>query len=189
MKDVMIDLETLGNGENKCVIQVGACYFDRNTGEIGATFKRNIDARSAIAAGFQMDASTVYWWLAQSSEARESILAEPLLPIQEVFTELNLFLENAKCVWSHATFDFVTIMETYKKLGIKPMFGFRVARDIRTLMDLFNITVDKTAREGVHHDGLADAIHQVKYCMKAFEKLSQLKQATDLIASIKKGAR
>jgi len=187
MKDVMIDLETLGNGENKCVIQVGACYFDRKTGEIGKTFKRNIDARTALAAGFQMDASTVYWWLGQSAEARESILAEPLLPIRDVFNELNMFLTDTKCIWSHATFDFVTIMETYRKLNIKPSFGYKAARDIRTLMDLFNVTVDKTERIGVHHDGLADSLHQVKYCMEAFEKLDRLKQATDLIAAIKKG--
>lgn len=185
MRDVMIDLETLGNGENKCIIQVGACYFERLTDEIGQTFKMNIDANSATKEGFQLDAETVYWWLGQSAEARESILAEPLLPIREVFAELNTFLEPAKCIWSHATFDFVTIMETYRKLNIKPKFSFRTARDIRTLMDIFNVSVDKTTREGVHHDGLADALHQVKYCGLAFKKLEELKQARSLIAYVK----
>lgn len=51
VKDVMIDFETLGNGKNAAVVQVGACYFDRGTGKIGGVFKRNIDARSAIKSG------------------------------------------------------------------------------------------------------------------------------------------
>lgn len=181
----MIDLETLGNGENKCVVQIGACYFDRTTGTIGETFKVNVDAKSATDAGFQLDASTVYWWLQQSQEARDSITAKPLLPIRDAFHQLDVFLCDAKCIWSHATFDFVTVMETYRKLNITPTFSYRTARDIRTLVDLFNISINKTTREGVHHDGLADAIHQVKYCMKAFEKLEQLKLANQLISSIK----
>lgn len=185
MKEVMIDLETLGNGENKCVIQVGACYFDRSTGIVGATFKRNIDAQDAVRQGFELDAKTVYWWLAQSAEARASILEAPLLPIKSVFEELNVFLTGATQIWSHATFDFVTIMETYRKLNIIPSFGYKTARDIRTLMDLFKITVDKTEREGVHHDGLADAIHQVKYCTQAFKKLEELRLAKDLISYVK----
>ncbi len=43
MRDCMIDFETLGTGPDAAIIQVGACYFDRVTGEIGATFKRNFD--------------------------------------------------------------------------------------------------------------------------------------------------
>lgn len=181
----MIDLETLGTGENKVVIQVGACYFDRMTGVIGDTFKRNIDARDAVKEGFQMDASTVYWWMMQSEAARMSVTQGQLLPIRQVFEELNDFLANSKCIWSHATFDFVTITETYRKLDMKPSFRYQSARDIRTLMDLFNVSVDKTTRTGLHHDGLDDSIHQVKYCMEAFKKLEQLKSASSLIAHIK----
>lgn len=184
MKDVMIDIESLGKGENKCVVQIGACFFDRDTGEIGASFKRNIDAISAEREGFKLDADTVYWWLAQSDQARQSILADPKEDIRTVFHALNIFLEPATQIWSHATFDFVTIMETYRKLNIKPSFGFRTARDIRTLMDIVRITVDRK-REGVHHDALDDAKHQVKYCMEAFDRLKELKSAADLIGSVR----
>lgn len=185
MKDVMIDLETLGNGENKCVIQVGACYFDRTTGEIGETFKRNIDAKSAVQAGFQMDAQTVYWWLAQSDAARASIIQGPLLPIRDAFNDLNTFLAPAKSIWSHATFDFVTIMETYRKLDIKPLFSYKAARDIRTLIDLMNVSISPVPRTGVHHDGLDDSIHQVKYCMEAFKRLDELKSTKALVSYLK----
>lgn len=171
MKDVMVDIETLGNGKNACVVQIGACYFDRLTGEIGETFKVNIDARSAVKEGAELDADTVYWWLRQSPEAIASITAEPLNEIRKAFFALNLFLQDAKYIWSHATFDFVILTETYKRLDIKPTFRYNAARDIRTLVDLAKISTVATPREGLHHDGLADALHQVKYCVLAFQKL------------------
>lgn len=173
MKDVMLDFETLGNGKNKCVVQVGACYFDRTTGEIGKTFEANIDARSAVMAGGQIDADTVYWWLKQSREAIDSILKEPLEDITIIFTRLNDFLKDAKEIWSHATFDYVTLQETLKQLNIKPSFSYRSARDIRTLVDIAGITVDKTTRTGLHHNGLEDCRHQVKYCVAAMDKIKR----------------
>ena len=169
--DVMIDLETLGNGDHAAICQIGACYFDRYTGEIGNTFKINVNAASAAKHGGQLDASTVYWWLSQSQEARDSILADPKLDIVDAMNKLNAFLAGAHRIWSHATFDFVIISNTFRKLGIKPLFSYRAARDIRTLVDLANVTVTKTERTGTHHDGLADALHQVKYCVKAINKL------------------
>lgn len=175
MRKIMIDLETLGNGENKCVVQIGACEFDMETGEIGKTFKVNVDAESAVRAGFELDAKTVYWWLSQDRAAIDSILAQPRLDIREAFTQLNEFLKDANQIWSHATFDFVTIMETFRKLNIKTQFHYRSARDIRTLTSMVNMTVDKVERLGTHHDGLDDAIHQVKYCSLAYRKLKGIK--------------
>ncbi len=175
MKDVMIDIETLGNGKNACVVQIGACYFNRTTGEIGETFKRNISAQSAVKSGAEIDADTVLWWLKQSKDAVASITAEPQEPITDVFNALNDFLSNAKNIWSHATFDFVIIQETYKRLGIKMKFRYSAARDIRTLVDLANVhdKFDNAAlRVGTHHDGLDDALHQVKYCVICFNKLA-----------------
>jgi hypothetical protein len=172
MKDVMIDLETFGNGNNAAICQIGACYFDRNTGEIGNTFKVNIDAASAVKLGAAMDASTVYWWLEQSPEARASISAPPRLDIADAMYQLNDFLGNCTRLWSHATFDFVIIMNTFRLLGVKPNFSYRAARDIRTLVDLAKVdTVNAVERTGTHHDGLEDAIHQVKYCVLAMNKL------------------
>lgn len=182
MKDVMIDIETLGNTKNSVICQIGACYFDRYTGEIGEKFKVNIDARSVIKSGATMDADTIYWWLNQSEEARQSILADPKIDIISALNSLNTFLINAKYIWSHATFDFVAITETYKRLDIRPVFSYRSARDIRTLIDLAKIKIDEgNKRDGTHHDGLDDAIYQVKYCVKAFNQLNRLKKVSALL--------
>ncbi len=181
----MVDLESLGTGKNCCIVQIGACYFDRATGEIGETFKVNIDARTAVAEGADLDADTVYWWLKQSPEAIASITTAPLVPIREALEQFNTFMVNAKYFWSHATFDFVAITETYKRLKLKPSFSYKSARDIRTLIDIFNISTNDTVRTTLHHDGLGDALHQVKYCMEAFRRLEELKKAQQLISYIK----
>lgn len=181
MNDVMIDFETLGNGDNKCICQVGAVYFDRVTGETGAEFKMNIDAASHVASGAKIDASTVYWWLQQSDEARASILELPRYDVHRAMSDLNAFLANASRIWSHATFDFVTLTDTLKQLGIKPTFKYNQGLDLRTLTQLAGVTVADFSREGTHHDGLADAKHQVKYAVAAMNAIKGNKQVVNFI--------
>lgn len=183
MKDVMLDFETLGNGRYKALCQVGAVYFDRITGELGSAFKANIDAISHERLGGLVDAKTVYWWLSQSDAARQSILAEPKLPIVEAVTTLNDFLEPAARIWSHATFDFVTLLQTLEDLHIKPKFSYKAGLDLRTLVYLAGTKVDKVVREGTHHDALNDCKHQVKYAVAA---LNQIKANKQIIQSLSK---
>lgn len=167
----MLDFETLGNGKDKCVCQIGMVYFDTQTGELGKQYKANIDAATHIAKGAKIDAATVYWWLKQSQAARDSITEAPLRDVTEVFLEVNEFLKDAKYIWSHATFDFVTLTDTLKQLEIKPIFSYKAGLDIRTLVFLSGIQFDSHIREGTHHDALHDAIFQVKYCTDAISKL------------------
>lgn len=176
MNDVMIDFETFGVSKGAVICQVGAVYFDKTTGELGAEFKANIDAASHMKYGGTMDASTVYWWLAQSEAARASILADPKEDIFTVMTRLNEFLKPSKRVWSHATFDFVLLMETFRLLGIKPSVSYKAGLDLRTLTYLSGTEIKGFDRAGTHHDGLDDAKHQVKYCVAALNRVKGDKQ-------------
>lgn len=170
----MIDFETLGNGTNKCICQVGAVYFDKTTGQIGQEFKANIDASSHERIGGRLDANTVYWWLQQSEAARTSLLKDRE-PIDHVFIKLNDFLSGATRIWSHATFDFVTLTETLKQLNIKPSFGYKKGLDLRTLTYLGGVKVDSHLREGVHHDALDDCKFQVKYAVASLNAIKTSK--------------
>ncbi len=174
MKDVMIDFETFGNGPNKCICQVGAVYFDSETGELGKEILLNIDAADHVKEGGVIDADTVYWWLQQSEEARKSITDRTKMQrVHSAMSELNEFLADASRIWSHATFDFVTLMDTLKQLHIKPLSSYRAGMDLRTLVYLAGISVKDFPREGTHHDGLADSKHQVKYCVAALNKIKK----------------
>lgn len=184
MNDVMLDLETLGNGKDKCVCQIGAIFFDNSTGELGNRFKVNVDAASHMKLGAQMDAPTVYWWLKQSKEAQNSITSGELVDITTAITQLNEFLRPAKRIWSHATFDFVTIQETFKQCGVKPTFKYSAGLDLRTLTYLGGVKVDKIAREGIHHDALDDCIYQVKYCVSALNAVKTSKKLVSFLNGI-----
>lgn len=170
----MIDLETFGVNKQAVIVQIGACYFDRDTGEIGETFKINVDPVSAVKAGCKMDPQTVCWWLGQSDAARASVLSEPKLDIRTAMVQLNQFLSPAKNIWSHATFDFVIVMEVLSLLDITPKFRYTAARDIRTLSHLTGNKKFDGNREGTHHDALDDCKHQVKYCVVALNSLRRV---------------
>ena len=57
--NVMVDLETLGNGSESVIISIGAVEFDPETGELGREFYKVVDAQSCVDAGLKIDASTV----------------------------------------------------------------------------------------------------------------------------------
>lgn len=174
MREVMLDFEAFGNGPDACVVQIGACYFDRDTGEIGETSSINVDAQSGVARGAKIDASTVYWWLSQSAEAIKTI-KDNAVDVEEAFNRLNYFLKDADTIWSHATFDFVILQETLKRLNIKPRYSYRAARDIRTLMDLSGISPKNFTHDGIAHNGLDDCVYQVKYTVAALKALKGAK--------------
>jgi hypothetical protein len=170
MKHAMIDFETFGkgiHGGTSAVCQVGACYFDPLTGEVGKTISMNIDADSHVHQGDgKLDADTVYWWLQQSDAARKSLL-ENRLNIHDAMLNLNEFLKDAKHIWSHATFDFVLLGRCLRSCNIKPNFSYKAGMDIRTLVYLAGTQVSKHERAGTHHNGLDDCIYQVKYVTEA----------------------
>lgn len=170
MKDIMIDIETLGVRSSAMILQIGACYFDRNTGEIGDTFLVNIKTPGHMP--FTVDQDTVAWWFQQSQEARESVLTNPEpIDIQRAVLDLHDFCDRDDTnIWCHATFDMPIVLHAFEVIGLKFPIHFRRMRDIRTLMDIADHRSEKK-REGVHHNGLDDAKFQVAYVVEALNKL------------------
>lgn len=70
MNNIMLDLETMGNGPMAAIVAIGAVEFDIGTCELGREFYRVVDLESSMRLGGVVDASTVMWWLGQSLEAR-----------------------------------------------------------------------------------------------------------------------
>lgn len=171
MEDVMLDLETFGTRHDAMIVQIGACYFDRETGKIGDTFKGNIVyGNDADGDRFSIDQSTVMWWLNQSAEARESIRGDAF-DLPTILRDLHDFLNRDGIqLWSHATFDMPILANAFETIGLKLPVPYRRMRDLRTLMDLSG-HISETPRQGTHHDALADSIYQATYASEAFRKL------------------
>ena len=168
MKDVMIDIETLGTRTTSAIIQIGACYFDRETGEIGDGFTDNIHPDTDL---FTTDYSTLTWWMEQTREAQISVTDIPI-GTEMAVGRLKEFLVDATYLWSHATFDVPILLNTFDVVGEKFPIHYTKMRDIRTLMDLANHR-GTAKREGTHHNALDDCIYQVGYCVEALNKITK----------------
>jgi len=168
MKDIMIDLETMGRNPDAAVIQIGACVFDRNTGETGAEFLLNVDLQSCIDIGCSITGDTVYWWMQQSEDAR-SIVSKPGLPVKDVLNKLVEFVKAVPDhrIWSHEGFDFPILKTLFAKSGIKEPWRYSAGRGIRAVVDLSGIDYKTSLRAGVAHTALDDCKHQVTYLCKA----------------------
>jgi hypothetical protein len=171
MKDLMVDIETLGNGPTSVLTQIGACFFDRYTGEIGEKFCQNISVQNCLDMGLQLDWDTIKWWFEQTEE--KTWMKEPQ-PLGKVLGQFSAFAKPAEAVWSHATFDMPIIANAYRRIKQGLPFHYRAMRDIRTLTDLAKVSKEEiaaTPANGKTHNGLDDCVFQVAYCVKCFNKL------------------
>lgn len=170
-EDLMVDLETFGTTNNSVIIQIGACYFNRHTGEIGNKFLMNIDAQSCLNLGMEVEGSTLYWWLQQSEEARKSLL-ENKVDIKTALLKFKRFAQYAKNLWSDENFDFPILKNAYDKAGIVFPVHYTGMRDLRTIVDVGKIDKKSYERVGIYHNALHDSIHQVQYVVDAFKRIN-----------------
>ena len=162
MKNVMVDLETLGNGSNAVIIALGAVEF--GDGELGRTFYMNIDPQSCVDAGLKMDASTVVWWMHQSDEARAAF-KKPGAPLELVLGEFSSWYPPGAALWGNgATFDNVILANAYRAVGVKQPWDFWNDRCYRTLKSLYPHV--KLERTGVAHNALDDAKSQAMHAAR-----------------------
>lgn len=168
MKDLMIDIETMGNGSNAAMIQLAGVYFDPE-GNTGAEFCANIDLEDSLKRGFVKDPSTEKWWKEQDQNILKAILSN-VRPVEETMNLFSVFAAPAARVWSHATFDFVIVQNYLRKLKIRPM-PHKGARDIRTLVDLSGINLGSYDWSKKTHNALDDCKFQVQYCTDAMKLL------------------
>lgn len=178
MKDLMIDMETRGQGPGCIILSLGAVFFDPTSGAIGDSFSQVINKASSVALGLIEDDETVAWWRKQSPEAQR-VLAEVETSPHTVRDALTAFADfihdrvgaNAVRVWGNgADFDNAILAHTYGLLGMKAPWRFWNNRCFRTLKTIGK-GVEQPPRLGVHHDALDDARHQAIWACSIFANL------------------
>ena len=176
MLDVMLDLETMGNGPDAAIVAIGAVEFDVKTRELGRQFYSVIDLESAVKFGGVMDPSTVLWWLKQSEDARK-LFIEKGQPIDAALADFSAWLtqcgpiDELKIWGNGAAFDNVILSSAYKRSGIPQPWQFRNDRCYRTIKGLYKHV--KMQRQGVHHNALDDAISQAQHLIDIFTTPTQ----------------
>lgn len=166
---IMVDLETLGTGQDAAILIIGACKFDIRDGEPAhhGTFEVRIEWEDAFIRR-RVDAATVQWWLQQEEDARQ-VLVNPSYAVttKEALVQLAEFIDgDYQPVWSNgATFDIAILENAYAQFDMMPPWKYNSPRDVRTLVHLAEDVVRREdfPFEGTPHNALHDALHQAKY--------------------------
>lgn len=169
MKDVMIDIETVGTTPGSVILSIGAVYFSRVG--IGDQFYVNIDPDSCEAVGLVCDPETVRWWDRQSEEAIAALLSNRR-SLGEALESFTGFLDRAKRVWANSpSFDCVLLQAAYRAAGTKAPWSHRSERCVRTVKWQVPRSVTRVERKGVAHNALDDAIYQAEQVRQAMAAL------------------
>ena len=168
MNDVMLDLETMGNGPDAAIVAIGAVEFDLAAQRIGERFYVAVDLASAVASGGAMDASTVLWWMKQSDAARAAFDVNGE-PIAAALGQFAVWMEGRGKrddlrVWGNgAGFDNVVLSSAFRRIGMKQPWPFRNDRCYRTVKAKHPEV--KMQRVGTHHNAVDDAESQARHLM------------------------
>src|SRR5690625_2573087 len=71
--DVMVDIETLGQGVDSTIFQIAAVAFDITSGEEYKTFNEVADISNR---SLQVDGNTLKWWLKTDASLLNNLLNE-----------------------------------------------------------------------------------------------------------------
>lgn len=163
MNNIMVDLETLGNGSNAVIIAIGAVQFD-HTG-LGQEFYTAVDPQSCVDVGMEIDVSTIMWWMKQSDAAR-SAFDRTGAPILEALLSFSDYVRDSAGkgaeVWGNgATFDNVILSNAYRAVGVDKPWAYWADRCYRTMKNMYPLITQE--RVGTAHNALDDAIYQAAH--------------------------
>ena len=167
---VMVDIETLGLEPGAAILSIGAVGFDTN-GPTGETFHRQIRLSSCQAAGLEIDAETLAWWLDQDDAAKDVLTGGD--DLESVLTEfVEWYPDDADEIWANSpAFDCAILERAGGAVGVGMPWAFYEQRDVRTIRSLpAAVELDRT---GIEHDALDDAIHQAREIAATLEALHQ----------------
>ncbi len=173
MKQISIDIETLGTNIDSQILSIGACEFDIKTGFIYGGFYTVIDLETC-GKHLNTTADTLEFWLKQGDAPKQAIWDhESKVPLREALKSLSSWLKakGEYEIWACGTkFDIGMLEYVYTNNGYDIPWKYNAERDMRTLRKFAgDIDVDF---DGILHHALDDAIWQAKYISAAANKLN-----------------
>ncbi len=199
-KHIMIDIETLSIKNNAAILSIGAVLFDLSLPHFHA--EQAVQSQLDQAAGhnkletldffysvidmadynsnkaFDIDYSTVKWWLSQDYVAQQELLTRD----KTIFQALSEFTywcrktlndNDIMLPWSHgAVFDIPIIEHALGNYSIIIPWKYSNIRDTRTLFDVANEPLPK---HSMPHHALWDAYYQAKHVHYCWRKLQSQK--------------
>lgn len=184
--DIMLDLETYGNGHNAAIRSIGACLFDPKAGKWSSpmspvgTFHKGVDLAASRSPG-EVDFGTVDWWMVQGDTARLALMDLDMWPLEDVISRFTCWIMNnvgsKPKLWSNGPlFDERILREAYTRHDERFPIHYRESRCFRTLVS----TAKAKGLQWKHHDevgnvqkhdALSDAVRQAKTVIEAYRLL------------------
>lgn len=205
MKNVMVDLETLGSRAGCAILSIGAVAFDPVLGvHLHNGHYRVVTTESCVAAGLHIDQGTVDWWEKQSLEAQKVLVAAGqdgeragsgtdlipgvgALPLGAALAEFNTYLtkfgEDVRVWGNGADFDNAVLASAYAAADVPLGWKFYNSRCYRTLKNL--LPEIKVRRSGTHHNALDDAITQAEHAVRLLQELNTAAAARATFVALK----
>ena len=187
-KDIMVDIETLGTGENATVFQVSAMSFDLTTGDKHDSI--NLIGDIDKYGNLNVDGSTLKWWLNTDKELLTELLNEGTYEEYDLFEALHKWLEAQTTtgdmkdvyLWGNGIlFDNAKLQTNLNGCsGLKYPIYYKNDRDVRTILELASmksgLTEDEikksvTDENERKHDAFDDITFQIRLVVECYEIL------------------
>ena len=157
---IMIDVETLGIGNNACLLSLAGVKFDPNnpTYETLDEFHVAIDPDSCIRLGMTVTGATILWWMhPDRAAAREKLLSAERIDLASVLDGFSLWFGGRSLpTWGNgSTFDNVIVRNAYGLISRECPWTYKDDCCFRTFRKI--VPTMEVPRDGVIHDALDDA--------------------------------
>lgn len=173
MKDLMIDLETLGTTASAVILSIGAVKFDLTTGKIDdAGFYASVSIESNLDLGRRIQEDTLLWWL-KKDIAAQSVFHEAKVTLTDALGDLSDWVgTNDFTVWANGPdFDTAILNHAYDQIRMEAPWNYYNSRCVRTYKGLPGARDVKVPFAGTKHNALADAYHQAQLVCAIHDKL------------------
>lgn len=167
---LVLDLETLGTGDNAAVVSIGAAIVN------GPSRVWRIMPMEAMSHG-KTDQSTLDWWAKQCPAAREELTG--VLSTEQAVTELRKWaMDNgwgrSSTIWGKGpSFDCVLLKNAMFHVGALAFWQFWQERCVRTILQMVPEANDLQF-EGTPHRAEDDARHEARQVAMALQKVGVL---------------
>lgn len=174
----MLDIESVGTKPGCAIVSLGAVSFNEHA-VTNNKFYTVFSIKSQLPHDLRMNPETLSWWMQQSGEAREALLAALDPTTVDLANGLDRFAlwyrtQGFNAVWANgASFDFAILTTAAQRVGREMPWKYRDERCYRTLRALCP-DVKCTADAGVAHNALADSIWQAQHTVDIFKRTYSL---------------
>jgi len=195
--DIMLDVETLGNGLKPVITQLSAVSFQIESGKPLSEFNRFIKPQSCAKVGLSCESPygsvpTMDFWLKQEESVFNKVIlkafteGEELREVLFAFTDwLKEEMKKNNCskvkVWGNGPVaDCVWVRSAYNACSIEAPWKYWDDADVRTYDDIgmraFNFNSKKEIEfKGEKHNAIDDCKNQIKRVCAVFEKIKNEK--------------